>query len=158
MQRSQKRFNSLRTGRHIQSCCIPRSNDRNSKEAVSIPYEREGISKEHPFTPQRKKVNLLFQFPTNGKAYPKGSTLLSLLRKYTVSIPYEREGISKEEYRKIEEEVRKQFQFPTNGKAYPKTTHPGWGLVWQCHSFNSLRTGRHIQSKPCPAKLLNIEL
>ena len=61
-------FNSLRTGRHIQSL----------------------------FGYVRGQVAMVFQFPTNGKAYPK-------LGKTTVT-----------------ETGGTEFQFPTNGKAYPK--------------------------------------
>ena len=36
---------------------------------VSIPYEREGVSKE--ILDFRNDDDTMFQFPTNGKAYPK---------------------------------------------------------------------------------------
>ncbi len=36
-----------------------------------------------------------FQFPTNGKAYPKAESSQYRYGAYPVSIPYEREGISK---------------------------------------------------------------
>ena len=64
----------------------------------------------------------MFQFPSNGKAYPKPVDV----------------------YVKVKAEEKK-FQFPSNGKAYPKR----WvGLTRRRDkmSFNSLQTGRHIQS------------
>ena len=60
---------------------------------VSIPYEREGISK--AIFLDIKETMMKFQFPTNGKAYPKAARKCSLKRRHLVSIPYEREGISK---------------------------------------------------------------
>ena len=66
-----------------------------------------------------------------------------------VSIPYEREGISKEDQLIVQEDQLIVFQFPTNGKAYPKR----WEMPTTAQiirSFNSLRTGRHIQREPSP--------
>ena len=63
-----------------------------------------------------------FQFPTNGKAYPKKwMQMQEPLPCFWVSIPYERESISKE-YGNVDfiDESNVEFQFPTNGKAYPK--------------------------------------
>ena len=111
-------FNSLRTGRHIQRFVKPFVSDYYYR--VSIPYEREGISKVDKT--DASDTDRPFQFPTNGKAYPKLRTYgkKSRHRGSCVSIPYEREGISKDPYR-----------------------NPGWEKGKSC--FNSLRTGRHIQ-------------
>ena len=90
-------FNSLRTGRHIQTHI--RRNDE-------IVFSISG-----------------FQFPTNGKAHSDGRTLTvvdSGLER--VSIPYEREGTFRLSSTKRSSCVRSQ----------------------RC--FNSLRTGRHIQT------------
>ncbi len=64
---------------------------------VSIPYERESISKVKIAETCWWKKTSEFQFPTNGKAYPKYYNL---------------------NYHNYPEK----FQFPTNGKAYPKST------------------------------------
>ena len=62
-------FNSLQTGRHIQSL------------AMSFAAEA-GL--------------LEFQFPSNGKAYPKEEvTMAGIFLSIFVSIPFKREGISK---------------------------------------------------------------
>ena len=121
-----KRFNSLRTGKPIQS------------------YE--------PVEEHRHLVSS-FQFPTNGKAYPKtyeeDAAEVTLIM---VSIPYERESLSKVFCGNINIRAKCQgsfnslrtgkpiqrrknwlaflalvvmFQFPTNGKAYPKRAN-GW--------------------------------
>ena len=87
-------FNSLRTGRHIQSLTLNKI--LAARSCVSIPYEREGISKDVGSETELKIKNTTFQFPTNGKAYPKRTI------------------------EEVTKGVAKGFQFPTNGKAYPK--------------------------------------
>ena len=91
---------------------------------VSIPYERESLSKDVSNPVQKEiaegfnslrtgkpiqrdldatgdtPVDYVFQFPTNGKAYPKIF------------------------FRASSSAHRVQFQFPTNGKAYPKESEP----------------------------------
>ena len=113
-------FNSLQTGKHIQ-------------RGASLSYDGA-----HP----------LFQFPSNGKAYPKGKGSPNL-------------------------EKERVFQFPSNGKAYPKfeasfftskssdrvsipfkresiskDTYSEIKGLFNEISFNSLQTGKHIQSIP----------
>ena len=83
-------FNSLQTGKPIQST---------SADLSKVPY-------------------MQFQFPSNGKAYPK-SQLSGLLAKKWVSIPFKRESLSKELAIKACKYINP-FQFPSNGKAYPK--------------------------------------
>ena len=60
-------FNSLQTGKHIQSKL------KGTKDAViiivSISFKRESISK--AFSDQCFSLAAAFQFPSNGKAYPK---------------------------------------------------------------------------------------
>ena len=143
-------FNSLQTGRHIQS-------QRNhilqgdSWDDVSIPFKREGISKEHGSQPCAGDGCDVFQFPSNGKAYPKCITEdINNSEQILVSIPFKREGISKDPFTKrlvetlwsfnslqtgrhIQRSYPSlyrlrlccQFQFPSNGKAYPKTIRKG---------------------------------
>ena len=67
-------------------------------------------------------TNTSFQFPSNGKAYPKFLALTLAL-------------------------ILVGFQFPSNGKAYPKTSMTFVDTVVPAgtKSFNSLQTGRHIQ-------------
>ena len=68
-----------------------------------------------------------FQFPSNGKAYPKPNRF--------------RSG-----------SVGDMFQFPSNGKAYPKYLPMGAvARLWRL-CFNSLQTGKPIQSdcQPTP--------
>ena len=111
---------------------------------VSIPFKREGISKAEKYDEHMETV-IEFQFPSNGKAYPK---INQAIRTYKLL----------------------KFQFPSNGKAYPKATYgtdktpvtdvsipfkregisKGFTQLYQkplpAMRFNSLQTGRHIQS------------
>ena len=64
----------------------------------------------------------MFQFPSNGKAYPKAGEKLHGPQTITV------------------------FQFPSNGKAYPKKDIIV-GVEVKQNSFNSLQTGKRIQSR-----------
>ena len=63
----------------------------------------------------------MFQFPSNGKAYPKFSNRAAI-------------------------NAKNEFQFPSNGKAYPKLIAIFVLIAAAC--FNSLQTGKHIQRDP----------
>ena len=65
-------------------------------QKVSIPFKRESISKEWVDNVAKLK-SLKFQFPSNGKAYPKTF-----------------------DNRDYSRNAQQMFQFPSNGKAYPK--------------------------------------
>ena len=114
-------FNSLQTGNHIQR------NDGTLKLTDIIEVGFNSLqtgnhiqSMVQQFTSERWDE---FQFPSNGKAYPKRFEIGIIKRseRYTVSIPFKREGISKAE-----------------------SVH-SWRSLLRC--FNSLQTGRHIQRK-----------
>ena len=111
-------FNSLQTGKCIQSIFTMKDN---VGAFVSIPFKRESVSKVksivHPFPPTS------FQFPSNGKVYPKN-------RSYTFAVW-----------------LRGKFQFPSNGKVYPKKLLPNARVVYASASFNSLQTGKCIQRR-----------
>ena len=112
-------------------------------QEVSIPFKRESVSKEKQrplrHLPRQSFNSLqtgkriqsqfdlfmgwltaMFQFPSNGKAYPKsimwGTEPSAIV---VVSIPFKRESVSKGSCRKPSRSGRR-FQFPSNGKAYPK--------------------------------------
>ena len=142
-------FNSLQTGKRIQSGRRPREDRRsdltcfNSLQTgkriqrvrpvfefftfplVSIPFKRESVSKadkQETLLRANRVTADKFQFPSNGKAYPK---LTNITTKVFLN----------------------QFQFPSNGKAYPKIqcqrrVRPPMGI-----GFNSLQTGKRIQRK-----------
>ena len=112
---------------------------------VSIPFKRESVSKDQGTAngvvfvflkfqfPSNGKAypkldedpldyNLfVFQFPSNGKAYPKVMAYPAMVNgKRHVSIPFKRESVSKVLVSLMLPQRRKRFQFPSNGKAYPK--------------------------------------
>ena len=86
----------------------------------------------------------MFQFPTNGKAYPKlDGRIRQSSALQQVSIPYEREGISKE-LRIGTGGYRSLVSIPYEREGISKVIQV-LGLEEVLESFNSLRTGRHIQ-------------
>ena len=168
---------------------------------VSIPFKRESISKV-VFLIITVAHFVAFQFPSNGKAYPKYIVALieledrygfnslqtgnrirrshqqsaisnqqrgvSVKRKLLIaerqqptagshySIPFKRESISKGEQESSQQRTRKTaFQFPSNGKAYPKTRSCRATRKSLKKCFNSLQTGKHIQSIPPKRKNVN---
>ena len=133
-------FNSLQTGKRIQSGGRERCR---TKSEVSIPFKRESVSKEaerriksvipHSFNSLQtgKRIQRLpgeekddneseFQFPSNGKAYPK----IALANPETVGFIKFQFPSNGKAYPKVYvpyiSSTNRQFQFPSNGKAYPK--------------------------------------
>ena len=96
MRFGRKSFNSLQTGKRIQSLMIG---------FLSL-------------------FAVTFQFPSNGKAYPKGQVLNQSCH------------------------IELEFQFPSNGKAYPKGMNGRYLIAVGGGGFNSLQTGKRIQSCP----------
>ena len=87
-----------------------------------------------------------FQFPSNGKVYPKPAQQRPNNRpRAKVSIPFKRESVSKVKVNGTEITFTV-FQFPSNGKVYPKM-HPELPPLLQEDSFNSLQTGKCIQRR-----------
>ena len=91
---SHKSFNSLQTGKPIQR------NGTLYIVGLDIAFQFPSNGKAYPKQVQQcpKPSPILFQFPSNGKAYPKETSSSGKM----VSIL--------------------EFQFPSNGKAYPKPT------------------------------------
>ena len=141
---------------------------------VSIPFKRESVSKGRLVAPH-PPLSLLkeFQFPSNGKVYPKRGAGRGRGTAGKVSIPFKRESVSKASvlnrphpvesqkfqfpsngkvYPKFHQYAEKrntvEFQFPSNGKVYPKTMK-GTRPLSNPESFNSLQTGKCIQRTIC---------
>ena len=139
-----KSFNSLQTGKRIQSIfldcnpglpsvSIPFKRESVSKASryifmhevahlvVSIPFKRESLSKVDKGLSWKKCRATLFQFPSNGNAYPKIANRYRQVVSYWVSIPFKRECLSKDgnDYTHLLKRLLR-FQFPSNGNAYPK--------------------------------------
>ena len=70
----------------------------------------------------------MFQFPSNGKAHP--NLRFNSLQTGKQSKP-------------------ERFQFPSNGKAHPNSWQRQMAESVQAPGFNSLQTGKHIQTVPC---------
>ena len=118
--RKHSSFNSLQTGKPIQRTLT----EQIRRVKVSIPFKRESLSKER---------NLRSRF---------SGDKLNL-----VSIPFKRESLSKVEGTPKRKEQQEKFQFPSNGKAYPKLGGTADSYVRNAtHRFNSLQTGKPIQS------------
>ena len=144
------RFNSLQPGKPIQRVDLNLEiGGVHAEEIVSIPFNRESLSKDYiravgggvgydlsfnslqtgkPIQSFSALARMLgrdvFQFPSTGKAYPKIiKTLDPVERALLVSIPFKRESLSKARLRQ-----------PCMHKRYV--------------SFNSLQTGKPIQSAP----------
>ena len=135
---------------------------------VSIPFKRESVSK--------VKVHHLhfapngFQFPSNGKAYPKafeyftggygidivfnslqtGKRIQSGGNDHTgdgpstVSIPFKRESVSKDDNRKSFGTTTS-VSIPFKRESVSKVLRVPTLRVRQAKSFNSLQTGKRIQ-------------
>ena len=141
------------------------------RSVVSIPFKRESVSKVKMIR-EGIVYQPKFQFPSNGKVYPKLKSPWQDEKNYKVSIPFKRESVSKGDIEKMNLVPRSiEFQFPSNGKVYPKTTETvspvavsslvsipfkresvskdsdiAQGLIGNVVSFNSLQTGKCIQS------------
>ena len=112
-------FNSLQTGRHIQTSTNPTS----------------------------KEVMEAFQFPSNGKAHSDVSTLLDATRFGAVSIPFKREGTFRRARARISNACGDfvSIPFKREGTFRPSATR-AVSICAGTSSFNSLQTGRHIQT------------
>ena len=174
------RFNSLQTGKTIQRQTGPTQRDYPNYKVsipfkrektiqrqqrcrwlgwrvfkVSIPFKREKLSKDDLTDGMYSWFFPMFQFPSNGKNYPKlGKGACGCVSVLTVSIPFKRENLSKGEssqrandpkvisfnslqtgkpiqstipqYRQQRGTIR--FQFPSNGKTYPKIKYDRYSL------------------------------
>ena len=87
-------------------------------------------------------VSIPFKRESGSKVY----TLVTKKRVSTVSIPFKRESGSKVDEITVKTgEVL--FQFPSNGKADPKSVTEFERYLWLYEGFNSLQTGKRIQSQ-----------
>ena len=135
-------FNSLQTGKCIQS--------RSSKfglplrDNVSIPFKRESVSK----VLKLKTINWFiseFQFPSNGKVYPKCHSWFWIARFTTFQFPSNGKVYPKRVNATDNMGFRIGFQFPSNGKVYPKSLFRLHLSQSRIKCFNSLQTGKCIQ-------------
>ena len=134
---------------------------------VSIPFKRESVSKAALTMPIVARSR--FQFPSNGKVYPKLGFVLMIGCDHSFNSLQTGKCIQSKEEGSRTRFGFPEFQFPSNGKVYPKwdsLRNPDEGDVFQfpsngkvypkaasamgtetceCHRFNSLQTGKCIQ-------------
>ena len=113
---------------------------------VSIPFKRESVSKAYskPLPPKY----YWFQFPSNGKAYPKLG-LVPRLAAPCVSIPFKRESVSKA-FIFVSIVVGLIVSIPFKRESVSKAfvgPHRGHWPLNRGQRFNSLQTGKRIQSR-----------
>ena len=116
-------FNSLQTGKPIQSC--PQIFRRAQLRDIEFQFPSNGKAYPKPalLGGVRDTRTRTFQFPSNGKAYPKLTIETQATEEQVfvwVSIPFKRESLSKVAERNRGCQLIHWFQFPSNGKAYPK--------------------------------------
>ena len=137
-----KSFNSLQTGR-----CIQRQFSQRAQNGVHGRFQFPSNGKVYP--KERRSWfhtdKWEFQFPSNGKVYPKRLKRFLQTASTEFQFPFKREGVSKEKGETVfSAHCGSGFQFPSNGKVYPKSQRHN-----RCNSeatgFNSLQTGRCIQ-------------
>ena len=115
---------------------------------VSIPFKRESLSKvvidEKRLSAFIKRVSIPFKRESLSKV-PTTCVWIGMPGRGGVSIPFKRESLSKDMQPKRDATIYGKFQFPSNGKVYPKTEGTE-GLCFAITGFNSLQTGKSIQS------------
>ena len=111
---------------------------------VSIPFKREIISKVGQ-TGLEWQFKLLFQFPSNGKSYPKCGRQSRRTNRLEVSIPFKREIISKGCTLGTVKRNQPSFNSLQTGNHIQSGTNHA-RLFQHPKCFNSLQTGNHIQS------------
>ena len=136
-------FNSLQTGRHIQTLLGCFFGNLNQLK-VSIPFKREGTFRPSRCTKCLKIRRLSFNSLQTGRHIQTQPPSSHSTNAESVSIPFKREGTFRPPFpctylRRI------WFQFPSNGKAH--SDHDLRGSNPDHNSFNSLQTGRHIQTE-----------
>ena len=109
---------------------------------VSIPFKRESVSKAVEISTSKAKKKPPFQFPSNGKVYPKRPTAERCWSQCDVSIPFKRESVSKVNLllKPLHLVVSIPFKRESVSKVAQRQRHPS---SKKC--FNSLQTGKCIQ-------------
>ena len=137
-----KCFNSLQTGKRIQRRVSAAESEVQYPE-VSIPFKRESVSKAAETASGRSSPLRKFQFPSNGKAYPKA--VFHLLRRLVLCFNSLQTG------KRIQRSFKKSLDGPIFCVSIPfkRESVSKVEMHYQCiemHlSFNSLQTGKRIQ-------------
>ena len=120
------RFNSLQTGKRIQSFLM---NIFSSLESgFQFPSNGKAYPKLVVFRTDQDEEAIMFQFPSNGKAYPKysGEERPSGRDDQEFQFPSNGKAYPKGLWVIFLSANTFLFQFPSNGKAYPKNSFNSW--------------------------------
>ena len=136
-------FNSLQTGKCIQSV-FGGSNQRNNQ--VSIPFKRESGSKDKFDSSQGTRFSSFNSLQT-GKWIQRESKKYISSWWYSVSIPFKRESVSKEKiwFYVFHLETYVSIPFKRESGSKVECLYQGSKVI---KGFNSLQTGKGIQSEP----------
>ena len=136
-------FNSLPTGKPIQ-----RGRVRNSSNSQDTSFQFPSNGKAYPKRGQRMNTTYKcweFQFPSNGKAYPKEGIITFVSYFISVSIPFQRESLSKvnlDEYN--ENLLNGKVSIPFQRESLSKGT---WAQPIHIHTHVSIPFQRESLSK-----------
>ena len=117
-----------------------------SDPSVSIPFKRESLSKVI-IQVHRLRYLARFQFPSNGKAYPKFKQIQKAqgnLDAFEFQFPSNGKAYPKTSSR-LRTRSASKFPFPSNGKAYPKNKRIT--PIWRWHYIVSIPFKRESLSK-----------
>ena len=114
-------FNSLQTGKHIQRSSAPQVPQEKQGTGFNSLQTGKHIQRKLSEESEADERRSLFQFPSNGKAYPKPHVLHEYTQVHGQSFNSLQTGkhIQREDAEWHPWETQT-FQFPSNGKAYPK--------------------------------------
>ena len=157
-------FHSLQTGKRISRLIedLPYI-DQND---VSIPFKRESVSQATGLTTDAsnqisfhslqtgKRISregfdapnadcIVFQFPSNGKAYLKLWSVWANLQRYRVSIPFKRESVSQAKKGEIDESTKCKVSIPFKRESVSQDRKSTISYL-NANGFNSLQTGKRI--------------
>ena len=138
-------FNSLQTGKRIQSpnhCGLEKV-----LKKVSIPFKRESVSKvEIKFKIVETQAEVSIPFKRESVSKVKRAILLIVNEQGFNSLQTGKRIQSQSQKASFAKDSDHTFQFPSNGKAYPKFIFSkGFSCIYSL-CFNSLQTGKRIQS------------
>ena len=143
-------FNSLQTGKCIQS--VDRLLDYGQLDSFNSLQTGKCIQRTSGFDVKIDE-DFRFQFPSNGKVYPKRDRVESMKPEDSFQFPSNGKVYPKRLTELTEElDSSERFQFPSNGKVYPKCSDSRTCRIGFC--FNSLQTGKCIQRNSLLSLLL----
>ena len=98
---------------------------------VSIPFKRESVSKVFIGDFTCTFTLMMFQFPSNGKAFPKVDGHFRGMNR-EIKFPFPSNGKGFQSIAKWDNGIAYiSFQFPSNGKGFPKSSHLGFAVSVQ---------------------------